>query len=285
MKKRTEKIENPSFLMLPRAILSDKRISAFDKLVYAQIYTLDRNNEKENAYISNGRLSEIFGKSITTISRSISKLVDNGYLGWYQNYGNRKLFVIIEALQADNDKKVHIKNDNKDSKSAIPSYQKRSSDLSKMPRAHSKNDMYNRIAEENKIIKEKIEKEDFIFNKVFQNTYIDELVTNESTFTSFTKKVVALLEERNYTKSSAHRALEYISSMLHQSFSSRKKIATEVLLYYKNERVFLERINELLGKYKLPFTVAQFEATAPKIKMDDVQQDLEKIILRFAYRN
>lgn len=73
-----QEYESSFFLMLRYDILVDKRLSDFQKLLYAAITGLCRKNGY--CWASNGYFEKLFNKGNTQVSTGISKLVELGYL-------------------------------------------------------------------------------------------------------------------------------------------------------------------------------------------------------------
>lgn len=73
-----QEYESSFFLMLTHDVLVDKRLSDFQKLLYAAITGLCRKNGY--CWASNGYFEKLFNKGNTQVSTGISKLVDLGYL-------------------------------------------------------------------------------------------------------------------------------------------------------------------------------------------------------------
>ena len=67
-----------SGVFIPAEIWLDKRLSALDKMIFAEIDSLD--NEQTHCYASNKYLAEFCQCSETKISNSISKLIELGYI-------------------------------------------------------------------------------------------------------------------------------------------------------------------------------------------------------------
>lgn len=73
-----QEYESSFFLMLTHDVLVDKRLSDFQKLLFAAITGLCRKNGY--CWASNSYFEKLFGKGNTQVSTGISKLVELGYL-------------------------------------------------------------------------------------------------------------------------------------------------------------------------------------------------------------
>ena len=66
------------YTIMPAEIRLDKRLSSFDKILYSDILTL--SSKKGYCYATNRYFAHIYQMSISTISQSISKLVELGFV-------------------------------------------------------------------------------------------------------------------------------------------------------------------------------------------------------------
>ena len=74
-------------IWIPRDIWLDENLSAIDKVILAEVTSLD--NEETGCYASNKYLAEFCQCSEVTVSRSISKLVDYRAL-WIESFNGRQ---------------------------------------------------------------------------------------------------------------------------------------------------------------------------------------------------
>lgn len=88
-------------IWIPKQIWLDKRLSALDKIILAEIDSLDCG--ERGCYASNRALSEFCQCSETKISKSISKLVNLGYLS-VQSFDGRQRK--IQSRLAENTKQT-----------------------------------------------------------------------------------------------------------------------------------------------------------------------------------
>lgn len=65
-------------IWIPKEIWLDKRLNALDKIILAEIDSLD--NDENGCFASNKYIAEFCGCSETKVSTAISKLIDFGYL-------------------------------------------------------------------------------------------------------------------------------------------------------------------------------------------------------------
>lgn len=75
------------YVMIPKIILFDNSLSPLEKLVYSYISSVGR------CWASNEHLAKLFGSSERTISRTISNLIDNGYIEFVGYTGRFRVLV------------------------------------------------------------------------------------------------------------------------------------------------------------------------------------------------
>lgn len=100
--KKTENIKsNPDyFTIMPAIIRYDDRLRANEKILYSEILTLSRKNSY--CYASNKYLSELYGVSITIISKWISNLIKYGYLVSENEYKAGTSYILRRKLYPTN---------------------------------------------------------------------------------------------------------------------------------------------------------------------------------------
>lgn len=79
--------------MIPSSVLSDKRLSAFAKLIYGEIHSLA--DENGFCYPSNDHFSEILDITPRSISRCISQLKELGLINYEVTDNNHRTIQII----------------------------------------------------------------------------------------------------------------------------------------------------------------------------------------------
>ena len=86
------------YTIMPAEIRLDKRLSPFDKILYSDILTL--SSKKGYCYATNKYFAQVYQMSISSISQTISKLVELGYIKRFYEYKEnskmierRKLYV------------------------------------------------------------------------------------------------------------------------------------------------------------------------------------------------
>ncbi len=84
-----EEIRDFKGIWIPKEIWLDKRISALDKIVLMEIDSLD--NSDKGCYASNKHIAEFCQCSEATVTRSIAKLTEFGYLYVYQQAGKPRI--------------------------------------------------------------------------------------------------------------------------------------------------------------------------------------------------
>lgn len=93
-----------SGVFIPAEIWLDERLSALDKMIFAEIDSLD--NEQTHCYASNKYLADFCQCSETKISNSISKLIELGYIAVVKFDGRTRV------LQSCLTKSVRLNNKN-----------------------------------------------------------------------------------------------------------------------------------------------------------------------------
>lgn len=136
-------------IWIPKQIWLDKRLSALDKIILAEIDSLDCG--ERGCYASNRALSEFCQCSETKISKSISKLVNLGYLS-VQSFDGRQRK--IQSRLAENTRQT---------------CKKCNADLQKIQDIKIDNNIFNNINNNNK--ENKKEKD-----RSFQENQIEKLV-------------------------------------------------------------------------------------------------------------
>ena len=90
------------YTILPSEIRLDKRLSYFEKILYSDIITLA--NKKGYCYATNSYFAKVYQTSISTISKSISKLVEVGFIKRkYQYKANSKMIERRKLYIPEND--------------------------------------------------------------------------------------------------------------------------------------------------------------------------------------
>lgn len=72
---------------IPKAVWLDERLTALDKVIFTEIDSLDQG--ERGCYASNQYIADFCQCSATKVSKSISKLIDYGYL-YVQNFDGRQ---------------------------------------------------------------------------------------------------------------------------------------------------------------------------------------------------
>jgi hypothetical protein len=128
-------------VFIPKDVWLNKDLSALDKIIYAEIDSLD--NEDTGCYASNEYLAEFCCCSISKVSKAISKLIKLGYITISNFNGRQRVMRVLQGRL--------VKNARQTSK-------KCQADLQKMP---TENNNIDNIIESNKYNKDQIEKEFF----------------------------------------------------------------------------------------------------------------------------
>lgn len=95
----TEEIREFKGIWIPKEIWLDKRLSALDKIVLMEIDSLD--NTQNGCYASNKHIAEFCQCSEPTVTRTIAKLEQFGYLYVYR-YGGRHRAIKTNIEKNDN---------------------------------------------------------------------------------------------------------------------------------------------------------------------------------------
>jgi hypothetical protein len=67
-----------SYIVIPITIVKDKRLTSFDKLLYANIYSLTK--QEGYCWATNKYLADLVCESISYVSKSLRKLKEYNYL-------------------------------------------------------------------------------------------------------------------------------------------------------------------------------------------------------------
>lgn len=99
---QTENVKNNPdyFTIMPAVIRYDDKLRANEKILYSEILTLSRKNGY--CYASNRYLSELYGASITIISKWISNLIKYGYLVSENEYKAGTSYILRRKLYPTN---------------------------------------------------------------------------------------------------------------------------------------------------------------------------------------
>lgn len=84
---------------IPRAVWLSKELSAIDKVILTEIHSLDNEN---HCTASNEYFSEFCGVSIPTVTRSIKKLKDMGFIEQTMEYGRSGSYRVIKMMRGSN---------------------------------------------------------------------------------------------------------------------------------------------------------------------------------------
>ena len=164
--------KKPNFIQIPYAVLYNRELSDFEKLLFGQIHSLTK--QSGYCYATNEQLGNFLNKSSkSTVSKAIKKLTDCGFI--YSEISiakRRKLYVIQEALKDFDHSKVFEKN-SPDSMENHTSYDEKSVEPS------MKNQSYNK--ESNKQSNKEINKEERRMRNSSLINSLDEL-TNRLNF-------------------------------------------------------------------------------------------------------
>lgn len=127
-------MENKSFVMIPRAVLSDGKISANAKLLLAEIFSLSQSTGY--AYANNAYFAKLFETTPRSVKRWLSELEDLKYIRFeyefVSNKSGRKIYLGVTFLSIWGDRNVppprdksvthiNINNNKKDNKTSSPS--------------------------------------------------------------------------------------------------------------------------------------------------------------------
>lgn len=92
-------------IFIPKEIWLDDDLSAIDKIILAEIYSLDVE-DSEGCYASNEYLSKFCKCSVTKVSTSISNLIDLGYVKIAKSDGRKRfLKVSLSKFESQTNKK------------------------------------------------------------------------------------------------------------------------------------------------------------------------------------
>lgn len=84
-------MKKSNYIMVPYEILDHPNLSSTDKLLYGLLTSLSR--KAGYAFPTNGKLAEILNCSISTISRSLEKLVKLRYIKRDFDKKQRKIYL------------------------------------------------------------------------------------------------------------------------------------------------------------------------------------------------
>lgn len=101
----------PSFFtVLPAFVRYNSALSHFDKLLYAEITAL--TNANNYCWASNGYFQKVFDCSASTVKRSISRLIEHGFIfsAIDVKNGNRRILTLNVAM-VKNDPTPRVKNE------------------------------------------------------------------------------------------------------------------------------------------------------------------------------
>lgn len=84
---------------IPRAVWLSKELSAIDKVILTEIHSLDNEN---HCTASNEYFSEFCGVSIPTVTRSIKKLKDMGFIEQTMEFGRSGSYRVIKMMRGSN---------------------------------------------------------------------------------------------------------------------------------------------------------------------------------------
>lgn len=105
LKKTEYEKKNPDyFTVIPAIVRYDDKLRANEKILYSEILTLSRKNGY--CYASNKYLSDLYGVSITIISRWINSLIKYGYLVSENEYKAGTNYILRRKLYPTNVKDI-----------------------------------------------------------------------------------------------------------------------------------------------------------------------------------
>lgn len=84
----TNKKPTQNFNQVPTDILDNKELSLLDKFIYGEVFTMSVQGKE--FFMSNARLAERYGKSKNTISRSVNRLSNLGYIHAEMTYNDKQ---------------------------------------------------------------------------------------------------------------------------------------------------------------------------------------------------
>ncbi len=84
----TDKKTTQTFNQIPTDILDNKELSLLDKFIYGEVFTMSVQGKE--FFMSNARLAERYSKSKNTISRSVNRLSNLGYIHAEMTYNDKK---------------------------------------------------------------------------------------------------------------------------------------------------------------------------------------------------
>lgn len=96
------------YTIIPAEIRLDKRLSAFDKILYSDILTL--SSKKGYCYATNKYFAKVYQLSISTISQSVSKLVEAGHIKRIYEYKKNSKMIERRKLYIAENYTKSIKN-------------------------------------------------------------------------------------------------------------------------------------------------------------------------------
>lgn len=96
------------YTIMPAEIRLDKRLSAFEKILYSDIMALA--NKKGFCYATNQYFANAYQMSISTISHAISKLVDLGFIKRIYEYKDKTKKIERRKLYVQKNCNTYIKN-------------------------------------------------------------------------------------------------------------------------------------------------------------------------------
>lgn len=141
-------------IWISKEIWLDKRLSAVDKIVYAEIDSLD---DGEGCFASNEYLAEFCQVSVPTLVRAIAKLKELGYISQIGFDGRTRYLQSNMRYVCDKADKS-----------------KRAGSLIKMIRQTNQNDKENNIDDKNRLLKDKSIKALKVKNKEISNNNLKE---------------------------------------------------------------------------------------------------------------
>lgn len=84
----TDKKTTQTFNQIPTDILDNNELSLLDKFIYGEVFTMSVQGKE--FFMSNSRLAERYGKSKNTISRSVNRLSNLGYIHSKMTYNDKQ---------------------------------------------------------------------------------------------------------------------------------------------------------------------------------------------------
>ncbi|WP_311481022.1 helix-turn-helix domain-containing protein [uncultured Anaerococcus sp.] len=96
------------YTILPAEIRLDKRLSAFEKILFSDILALA--NKKGYCYATNQYFAKIYQMSISSISHAISKLVDLDFIKRIYEYKDKTKMIERRKLYVQINNNIPIKN-------------------------------------------------------------------------------------------------------------------------------------------------------------------------------